>query len=266
MTTAKKMERRLKALGNPQDAAQAERFFKTGPGQYGEGDIFLGIRVPVLRKLAKELAKLPTPAYGHPSAGGDSNHSPPAEGCATRGVGLAELSLNDLVELLQSPFHEARLLALLIWTYQSKRGDKTLPLYRAYLANTDRINNWDLVDVSAEHIVGRHLFERSRKPLYRLAKSNSLWERRIAILSTFYFIRRNDFDDTLAIADRLLNDKEDLMHKAVGWMLREVGTRDRTAEEAFLLPRYNQMPRTMLRYAIERFPEPLRLAYLHGKK
>jgi len=244
MNTAQKIEKRLNALGNAEDAVQAQRFFKTGPGEYGEGDVFLGIRVPALRKLAKELINTP---------------------------------LDDTVELLQSPYHEARMLALLIWTYQAKRGDASLPLYRAYLANTDRINNWDLVDVTAEHIVGKHLFEKDpsrrslgeggcRKPLYKLAKSESLWERRIAILSTFYFIRRNDFDSTLAIADILLNDTEDLMHKAVGWMLREVGNRDRAAEEAFLLPRYKQMPRTMLRYAIERFPEPLRLRYLHGKK
>jgi len=177
---------------------------------------------------------------------------------------LINTPLNDAVELMQSPFHEVRLTALLIMTYQAKRGDSSLPLYRAYLANTDRINNWDLVDVTAEHLVGAHLFERSRRPLYRLAKSKSLWERRIAILSTFYFIRRNEFDDTLALADILLNDTEDLMHKAVGWMLREVGNRDLATEEAFLLPRYKQMPRTMLRYAIERFPGPKRLAYLKG--
>ena len=286
MTMAEKIEERLKGLGDAATAAQSMRFFKTGPGEYGEGDRFLGIRVPVLRKLAKELIDTP---------------------------------LDDAVELLQSPFHEARLAALLIWVYQAKRGDSTLPLYRAYLANTDRINNWDLVDVTAEHIVGRHLFERSRnlleyapnemssipvlvghasrtrervsaqnhrlpgipgKPvlqeaaaasesltaLTKLAKSENLWERRIAILSTFHFIRRNDFDDTLAIADLLLNDSEDLMHKAVGWMLREVGNRDLATEEIFLLPRYKQMPRTMLRYAIERFPEPRRKSYLLGQK
>jgi 3-methyladenine DNA glycosylase AlkD len=232
MANAQKIEKRLKALGNKADAEQAQRFFKTGPGQYGEGDIFMGIRMPALRIVAKELIDTP---------------------------------LNDTVELLQSPLHEARMLALLIWTLQAKRGDNTRPLYRAYLANTDRINNWDLVDVSAEHIVGRHLFERSRKPLYKLAKSTSLWERRIAILATFYFIRRNDFADTLALADILLNDEHDLMHKAVGWMLREVGNRDRSAEEEFLIPRYKQMPRTMLRYAIERFPDLLRLDYLHGE-
>jgi len=231
MTPAKQIEKRLKELGDEKTAAQSQRFFKTGPGQYGEGDIFLGIRVPGLRKLSKELINTP---------------------------------LDDSVELLQSPFHEARLAALLIMVYQAKRGDDSLPLYRAYLGNTDRINNWDLVDVTAEHVVGAHLFSRSRKPLYKLAKSKSLWERRIAIISTFHFIRKNDFDETLALADILLRDKEDLMHKAVGWMLREVGNRDLKTEEAFLLPRYQKMPRTMLRYAIERFPEPRRLAYLKG--
>lgn len=274
MTTAQNIEKRLKGLGDAEDAAQAQRFFKTGPGQYGEGDVFLGIRVPVLRKLAKELSKLPSPACGHRSRRGDRPNSPPAEGCATvsafgegwkRGAGPAELSLDDLVELLQSPFHEVRLTALLVMTYQAKKGAPTLPLYRAYLANTDRINNWDLVDVTAEHIVGRHLFERSRRPLYKMAKSSSLWERRIAILSTLYFIRRNDFDDTLALADILLHDEHDLMHKAVGWMLREVGKRNRTLEEEFLLPRYKTMPRTMLRYAIERFDDPLRRKYLKGQ-
>ena len=264
MSTAKEIEKRLKEMGDAATAAQSQRFFKTGPGQYGEGDLFLGIRVPVLRKLAKELINSPTPASGHPSAGGDSSHSPPTEGYRNGGVGSCGISLNDTVELLQSPFHEARLTALLIMVYQAKRGDDSRPLYRAYLANTDRINSWDLVDVTAEHLVGAHLFEKSRKPLYKLAKSKSLWERRIAILSTFYFIWHNDFDDTLAIAEILLNDKEDLMHKAFGWMLREVGNRDLAIEEAFLLPRYRQMPRTMLRYAIERFPEPKRLSYLRG--
>lgn len=230
MTTASKIEQQLKTLGNKADAKQAQRFFKTGPGQYGEGDRFLGIRVPVLRQLAKEQIDTPLP---------------------------------DAVELLQSPFHEARLLALLIMVYQAKHGDDSAPLYRAYLANTAKINNWDLVDASAEHLIGAHLLDRSRAPLYRLAKSKIFWERRIAMLSTFYFIRRNQFDDTLALADLLLHDPEDLIHKAVGWLLREVGKRNLAVEEEFLLPRYRQMPRTMLRYAIERFPEPKRLAYLH---
>jgi len=231
MMTSEKIERRLKALGDAATAAQMQRFFKTGPGEYGEGDLFIGISSPVLRKLSKELIDTP---------------------------------LNDTVELLQSPIHEVRLLALFMMILQAQRSDDSTALYRAYLANTDRINNWDLVDVSAAQLVGAHLFERNRQPLYRLAKSKSLWERRIAIIATFYFIRRNQFDDTLALADLLLNDKEDLMHKAVGWMLREVGKRDLQAEENFLIPRYQNMPRTLLRYAIEKFPEPLRLSYLHG--
>ena len=222
----------LKALGNKTAAKHAQGFFKTGPGQYGEGDVFLGIKVPILRTVAKEHCNI---------------------------------SLDHTAELLQSPLHEVRLTALLIMVLQYERGGNQTAIYRAYLANTHRINNWDLVDCSAEHIVGAHLFERDRQPLYKLAKSKSLWERRIAIIATFNFIRRNQFNDTLVIADILLNDKEDLMHKAVGWMLREVGKRDLKTEEDFLLPRYKQMPRTMLRYAIERFPEPKRLAYLHGR-
>jgi len=231
MSPAEKITKQLKALGKKTAAEHAQRFFKTGPGQYGEDDIFLGITVPVLRKRAKE-------------------HS--------------SIALDDAVELLQSPLHEIRFLALLIMVLQYELGENRNAIYRAYLANTHRINNWDLVDGSAEHIVGAHLFEKDRKPLYILAKSKSLWERRIAIIATFYFIRQNDFDDTLAIADLLLNDPEDLMHKAVGWMLREVGKRDLAAEESFLLARYPQMPRTLLRYAIERFPEPRRQSYLKG--
>ena len=232
MTTADKITRQLETLGNKTAAEHAQRFFKTGPGQYGEGDIFLGIKVPVLRTVAKE--------HG-------------------------DITLDDAVELLQSPLHEVRLLALFITVLQYKRGGNEAAIYRAYLANTHRINNWDLVDSSAADIAGAHLFERDRRPLYRLANSKSLWERRIAIIATLHFIRRNQFDDTLAIADLLLNDKEDLMHKAVGWMLREIGKRDLKVEENFLLPHYKQMPRTMLRYAIERFPEPKRLAYLKGR-
>ena len=232
MSEATKITKQLKALGNKTAAAHAQRFFKTGPGQYGEGDIFLGIRVPTLRKLAKEHR---------------------------------DISLDAAVELLQSPFHEVRLLALLILVLQYERGGNEKAIYRAYLANTHRINNWDLVDVTAEHLVGAYLFERNRQPLYKLARSKSLWERRIAIIATFYFIRRNQFEDTLAIADLLLNDKEDLMHKAVGWMLREIGKRNLKTEEDFLLPRYKHMPRTMLRYAIERFPEKKRISYLKSK-
>ena len=232
MSRANKIISQLKALGNKTAAEHAQRFFKTSPGQYGEGDIFLGVKVPVLHKLAKEHR---------------------------------DITLDDAVELLQSPLHEVRLLALFIMASQYKRGGNETAIYRAYTANTHRINNWDLVDGSAADIAGAYLFERERNPLYRLAKSKSLWERRIGIIATFYFIRRNQFNDTLAIADLLLNDKEDLMHKAVGWMLREVGKRELKVEESFLLPRYKQMPRAMLRYAIERFPESKRLAYLHGQ-
>jgi 3-methyladenine DNA glycosylase AlkD len=248
MTAAEKITRQLKAMENRAASGNAQGFFKTGPGQYGEGDLFLGIRVPVLHQVAKEHR---------------------------------DIALNDAVELLQSPLHEVRMLALFLMVLQYETGRNQTAVYRAYLANTHRVNNWDLVDGSAADVVGAHLFCSSRpagdsvcrrqtatdirKPLYKLAKSKILWERRIAIVATFYFIRRNQFDDTLAIADLLLNDQEDLMHKAVGWMLREVGKRNLKVEEDFLLPRYKQMPRTMLRYAIERFPESRRLAYLKGR-
>lgn len=228
--------RRLRELGDPHIAAGSRRFFKTGRGEYGEGDRFLGIRVPVLRACSREYRELP---------------------------------LDDVREVLESPFHEARLLALLILVarYSSPRGPHERgAIYRAYLDHTDRINGWDLVDCSAEHIVGAHLFERGRKPLYRLARSRSLWERRIAIMSTFHFIRRNDFTDTLAIAELLMGDREDLIHRASGWMLREVGNRDRAVEEKFLKAHCRAMPRTMLRYAIEKFPGRVRRAYLHGTR
>jgi len=226
---------RLQELGDPDIAAQSLRFFKTGSGEYGEGDQFLGIRVPVIRKCVREY----------------------------RGI-----ALDDTLELLRSPLHEARLLALLILvdtyrTADSPAGQRAI--YRAYLDHTRWINNWDLVDSSAEHIVGAYLFERNRKPIHRLARSKDLWERRIAALATFHFIKREEYDDILAVAERLLNDPEDLIHKAVGWMLREVGNRDRPVEERFLRKYYRRMPRTMLRYAIEKFPEKVRLAYLRGE-
>jgi len=227
---------KLRELGDSDIAAHSQRFFKTGPGQYGEGDKFLGIRVPVVRKCVREYLAI---------------------------------SLPDAIELLESPFHEARLLALLILVAKYSSANTNAEreaVYRSYLKHTEFINNWDLVDSSAEHIVGAHLFEKDRKPLYRLARSKSLWERRIGIMSTFHFIKREDFADTLAIAELLLNDKEDLIHKAVGWMLREVGNRNRRVEERFLKKYYKHMPRTMLRYAIEKFPEPDRQAYLQGMK
>jgi 3-methyladenine DNA glycosylase AlkD len=235
-TTIKTIMERLEGLGDDDIAAHSQRFFKTGPGQYGEGDLFLGIRVPVIRKCARQFD---------------------------------QLALDDTLALLQSPFHEARHLALFIlvahYAATSTAAGQRM-IYRSYLGNTRYINNWDLVDCSAEHIVGAYLFTRNRKPLYRLAGSKSLWERRIAVLATFHFIKRREFADTLALAELLLDDQEDLIHKAVGWMLREVGKRDKICEETFLDKHYRQMPRTMLRYAIEKLPQRERLAYLHGTR
>jgi 3-methyladenine DNA glycosylase AlkD len=223
----------LAALGDPQVAEHSQRYFKTGPGEYGEGDRFRGIRVPVLRKLAQRHGAIP---------------------------------LADVETLLHSPFHEDRLLALLILVRQFGRVDSQAQekIYNLYLSNTRYINNWDLVDSSAGYIVGAYLLDRDRSPLVELARSSLLWERRIAIIATSYFIGQNQFAETLKIARVLLTDREDLIHKAVGWMLREIGQRDQATEEAFLREHYRQMPRTMLRYAIEKFPEPQRQAYLKG--
>lgn len=231
--TADTVQRRLSGLANPEKAAVLRRFFKTGTGEYGEGDRFLGITVPEQREVAREFA----------------------------GLALAEVE-----RLLVSPIHEARMTALLIWVRQFERGDERVrrAIFNAYLARTFRVNNWDLVDLSAPNIVGTWLVNRSRTVLRKLARSRSLWQRRISIVATHAFIRENDFDDTLLIAELLLNDREDLIHKATGWMLREVGKRDQGVLESFLRPRCQRMPRTMLRYAIERFPEPLRRHYLLG--
>jgi 3-methyladenine DNA glycosylase AlkD len=232
----KKIINRLRELGDLDIAAHSQRFFKTGKGEYGEGDRFLGIRVPVIRKCVKEYRGIP---------------------------------LEDTTELLSSPFHEARLLAVLIMVamYESAKSYEVREtVYKAYLGNTEFINSWDIVDCSAEHIVGAHLFAVNKDPIYSLIRSKSLWERRIGIISTFHFIKRNEFIEALECARLLLEDKEDLIHKAVGWMLREVGKRNISAEEQFLIKHYKKMPRTMLRYAIEKFPEKERLTYLHGTK
>jgi 3-methyladenine DNA glycosylase AlkD len=221
----------LQALGNEDRARVMQRYFKTGPGEYGEGDVFIGMAMPDLRKFARKYVVLPLP---------------------------------EVARLLNSPIHEARMLALLILCLKYGRGNEDLKekIYRMYLDNTTRINNWDLVDLSAKDIVGAHLARSDRTVLYRLAASSSLWERRIAVMATFYFIRLGDFADTLEIARILLKDPEDLIHKAVGWMLREVGKRDQSAEERFLSEHCTEMPRTMLRYAVERFPEALRRRYM----
>jgi len=223
----------LKRIGSKEIAAHSQRFFKTGKGEYGEGDVFLGVRVPVLRKLVKQY----------------------------RG-----LKIHEVAQLIQSPFHEERLLALLMLVdmfFSAGAKDKR-SIYDLYLASVDYINNWDLVDCSAEHIVGGYLENRDKKPIHSLARSEDLWERRIAMMATFRFIKKNEFVDALHVADLLLHDTEDLIHKAVGWMLREIGKRDRIIEEEFLKHTYQNMPRTMLRYAIERFPEHKRQRYLKG--
>jgi len=227
------IQSQLLSLANPEDALFLQKYFKTGPGQYGAGDLFRGIRVPVLRKLS----------------------------LAHQGI-----SLEAAHQLLQSPHHEDRLLSLLILVLKYAKADLTgqSSIYRLYLDNTRFINNWDLVDSSAEHIVGAQLKDSSQEPLEQLSRSESLWERRIAIIATFHYIKRESFDATITIAERLLTDREDLIHKAVGWMLREVGKRDLQKEEDFLRAHHRQMPRTMLRYAIEKFPEEKRLAYLKG--
>lgn len=231
--TAKKAQGRLRSFSDPEVAIILSRFFKTGPGQYGEGDRFIGVKVPVTRKVAKEFRSLP----------------------------LAEAE-----NLLHSEIHEKRLLALVILVGQFEKGDDATRklIFDLYLANTRHVNNWDLVDLSAPQIVGGYLETRSRKPLDRLSKSKSLWERRISILATHWGIRHGDFVDTIKIAEKLLGDKEDLIHKAVGWMLREVGKRDVAVLEEFLGKHCRTMPRTMLRYAIERFPDEKRLSYLNG--
>jgi len=224
----------LKQIGDPERASQAQRFFKTAAGEYGAGDIFLGVRVPLQRGLAKR--------FKH----------------ATR---------EDALSLLKSTYHEARLTALFllinVYNKAEKRG-KT-QIYEDYLAHVAYINNWDLVDSSAMQIVGHYLADKDRSPLKKLAQSKDLWERRIAIIATYHYIRDYDFQDTLEISEILLQDKEDLIHKGVGWMLREVGNKSQPTEEGFLRKHYQKMPRTMLRYAIEKFPEALRQAYLKGE-
>jgi 3-methyladenine DNA glycosylase AlkD len=222
----------LKSYYNKERSEHSKRFFKTGPGEYGEGDIFYGLKVPEMRHIAKKYLSL---------------------------------SFSDIERLLHSKIHEERFLALIILVYNfEKSSDEPYKkeIFDIYTQNTRWINNWDLVDVSAPNIVGRHLFDKDRKSLYKFAKSDILWEKRISIISTLYFIRKKDFDDTLKIAEILLEDNHDLIHKAVGWMLREIGKRDREAEERFLKKYHKIMPRTMLRYSIERFPDQLRKKYL----
>ena len=231
LTTVGAVRRALKQRADPARAALLQRFFKTGPGEYGAGDRFYGLTVPSVRAV---------------------------------GAKCRSLSLDHIEALLQSAWHEERLLALVVLVDHYQRGDASRreAIYRLYRRNTRRINNWDLVDCSAGHIVGAHLEKRDRGALRRLARSSLVWERRIAIIATFYYIRRGEFGETLRVARLLLDDDHDLIHKAVGWMLREVGKQNRGAEEQFLRACAHRMPRTMLRYAVERFPERVRRRYL----
>ena len=221
----------LKKQSNKTIAAHSQRFFKTGRGEYGQGDVFLGIRVPVLRKAVKQFKETP---------------------------------LSEIRKLLRSEYHEVRLLALLLLVHQFEKADEARreKIVSIYLKCIRYINHWDLVDSSAPYIVGVWLLDKDRSVLYDLAQSKSIWKRRIAIISTFCFIKQGEFNDALKISVLLLEDPEDLIHKAAGWMLREIGNRNRKIEEQFLKLHYRKMPRTMLRYAIEKFSEPQRQAYL----
>jgi len=226
----------LNSLKNPEQARIIQGFFKTGKGEYGEGDIFFGIKMPIQRDVAKKYI---------------------------------DLSFNDLQNLLNSRVHEYRMIALIILVNKYKKSKKNKlrqrEIFEFYLKNTSRINNWDLVDLSAPSIIGDFSNIEGTEILKFLAKSKNMWERRIAILSTHTFIKKRIYGETLSIADILIKDEQNLIHKAVGWMLREVGKRNQEVLEIFLKERYKQMPRTMLRYAIEKFPEERRKAYLKGE-
>ena len=227
------LKQAVKNHSNNEQGIFLQRFFKTGKGEYGEGDIFAGIKVPVSRKIANQFK---------------------------------DLGFTDLQKIIKSKIHEERLITLFILVAKYKKADEREKekIFNFYIKNIRYVNNWDLVDLSAEKIIGAYLTDKDKRLLFDLVNSNSIWERRIAIMSTFYFIKANQFAATLKISELLLKDKHDLIHKAVGWMLREIGKRDIQAEEIFLQKYYKKMPRTMLRYAIEKFPETKRLDYLKG--
>jgi 3-methyladenine DNA glycosylase AlkD len=240
MKELERLEDRLKKEADVEKAKLLSRYFKTRKGEYGEGDIFLGLTVPRQRAISKDFFSL---------------------------------DMDEIQELLSSEIHEKRMISLFILTEQYKKAKKEKnesrrkEIFEFYLKNAKQINNWDLVDLSAPGIVGDYLLNKkeNRKILYKLVKSKSIWERRIAVLATFMFIRNNKFSDSLKLAEILLKDKHDLIHKAVGWMLREIGKRNRLVEEEFLKKHYRAMPRTMLRYAIEKFPESERRKFLDGE-
>jgi 3-methyladenine DNA glycosylase AlkD len=224
------IEKELISFKDPKKKEVFVRFFKTGEGEYGEGDQFLGLSVPLTRKTALKYR---------------------------------DLSMGQIQKIISNEYHECRLAALMILVYQYQHGNKKKEIFNFYIKNIKRINNWDLVDLSVYHIVGDYLLNKDRKILYKLAKSKNLWERRVAMVSTFAFIKNGEFIDTFKIAEILLGDKEDLIHKACGWMLREVGKRisEKKLVE-FLEKNSPKMPRTMLRYAIERLPESKRQYFL----
>jgi 3-methyladenine DNA glycosylase AlkD len=231
MTTLTQLITELENIGDPDRRKNLQRYFKTGKGEYGEGDIFLGLTVGDQRKIARK--------YRH-------------------------LSLEDVTELLQSKIHEHRLVALLILVDKFGRGDqsKRKEIVELYLNNTKWINNWDLVDLSAHKILGEYYLDKPKNVLYDLAESDNLWEKRISIISTFTFIRNESYKESLKIAEMLVNDDHDLIHKGVGWMLREIGKRDQAIEEEFLMKHHKTMPRTMLRYSIEKFEKEKKQFYM----
>ncbi len=227
------VEKELRLVATASRAKSSAWFFKTGHGEYGEGDVFVGVTVPMQRKIASAFY---------------------------------DISYDELALLLNSKIHECRLVALFILVHKYQKGDTATQtaVYNFYISHLDRVNNWDLVDSSAPHIIGAYkmMYPEKKALLYTLARSRSIWERRVAVLSTFMFIKYQDYTDALAIGEILLHDSEDLIHKATGWMLREVGKKSIRAEENFLVRHYKSMPRTMLRYAIEKFPKEKRLWYL----
>jgi 3-methyladenine DNA glycosylase AlkD len=230
-----KLINELNSVKDEERAKNSQRYFKTGKGEYGEGDVFIGITMPLLRSITKKYT---------------------------------DLQFSDLQNLLNSKIHEHRMAAVIILVNKYKKAKKDKlkqrQIYEFYLKNTSKINNWDLIDLSAPNIIGDFSSIEGTEILKFLAKSKNIWERRIAILSTFAFIKKRAFGETLSIADMLLKDEQDLIHKAVGWGLREVGKKNRDVLEIFLKERYKEMPRTMLRYAIEKFPEEKRKKYLSG--
>ena len=230
--TSAELSKVLREQADPDYAIHSQRFFKTGKGEYGEGDKFLGLRVPLLRKITKKYS---------------------------------ELSLIEITKLLKSSYHEERLCALLLLVqkFENSKHEKSV-VFKLYLNNTKFINSWDLVDCSAYKIIGVYLEDKNKSPLYKLARSKDMWERRIAIISTLHLIKNKQFDDALEISAKLLKDEEELIHKAVGWMLREIGNKAPKVEREFLQKHYRKMPRMMLRYAIEKFPEAERKKYLTG--